>query len=150
MKAPNKTLEPTRDGALSSASRAASFGPACVSSIVRKHPLIMLANFYFEASRPAVVIGALVALGLVIALGFTRRLGLSALWSAFGCGVIAFCVVLCGEGDVILLAYLIVSPPLAAIVGGLAGLISASVMRNWKRPAEHRPEGLQDKSPDAS
>ena len=92
----------------------------------------MLANFYYEASKTAVVLGVVAGLGLVIALGFTRRVVLSAVCSAVGCGLIAFGVCLCGEGDVIALAYLVISVPLAAIVGGLAGLFSAAVMRRRK------------------
>jgi hypothetical protein len=110
----------------------------------------MLANFYYEASKTAVVIGAVAGLGLVIALGFTKRVVLSAVCSAVGCGLIAFCVWACGQGDIVGLFYLVISVPLAAIVGGLAGLISASVMRGTKGPAEHKPKGPEDKLHDAS
>ena len=110
----------------------------------------MLANFYYNFSTTAVVIGVVAGLGLVIALGFTRRLVVSALCSAFGCGSIAFGVVLCGEGDVLALAYLVICVPLAALVGGVTGLISASVMRVTKGPAEHKRNGPQDQLPDAS
>jgi hypothetical protein len=109
----------------------------------------MLANFYYEASQTAVIIGVVGGLALVIALGFTRRLPVSALCSAAGCGLIAFCVWACGRGDIIGLVYLGISVPLAAIVGGLAGLISASVMRGWKGPAEHKPKEPRQKLPDA-
>jgi hypothetical protein len=101
----------------------------------------MLANFYYEASPIAIVIGVLAALGLVIALGFTRRPGVSAACSAVGCGLIAFFACACGQGDVVGLFYLVISVPLAAIVGGFAGLISASIIRDTKRPEKHKPEG---------
>jgi len=52
----------------------------------------MLANFYYEPSTPAVVVGAVLGLVLVILLGFTRRPVLRAWGSAAGCGLIAFCV----------------------------------------------------------
>jgi len=48
-------------------------------------------QFYYEWSKAAVVIGVVAGLGLVIALGLTRRRLLSALCSAVGCGLIAFC-----------------------------------------------------------
>ena len=108
----------------------------------------MLANFYYNFSTTAVVIGVVAGLGLVIALGFIRRLVMSALCSAFGCGLIAFCVVAAGEGDVLGLAYLVICVPLAALVGGVAGLISASVMHGKKKPVEHRPNEPQDELPD--
>ena len=110
--------------------------------------LSMLANFYFEISTTAVVIGVLAGLGLVIALGFTRRLIVSALCSAFGCGLIAFCVVCSGKGDMGL-AYLVIAVPLATLAGGGAGLISASVMRGIKKAVGDKPKESQDELRDA-
>ena len=110
--------------------------------------LSMLANFYYQASPIAVVIGVVVGLGLVIALGFTRRPRTSAWCSAFGCGLIAFCVWACGEGDIVGLFYLVISVPLAAFVGFGAGRISASVMSGRKKPDEHKSNGPQDESRD--
>jgi hypothetical protein len=102
--------------------------------------LSILANFYFEISPLAVGIGVLAGLGLVIALGFTRRLFVSGLCGAFGCGLIAFCVVCSGRGDMGFL-YLVISVPLATLAGGGGGLISASVMRGRKKPDENKPNG---------
>ena len=111
----------------------------------------MLANFSYEFSTKAVIIGVVAGLGLVIALGLTRRPLMSALCSALGCGLIAFCVWACGEGvgEILGLGYLVIFVPLAAIVGGLAGLASAWIMRGGKRPLKSKPNGLQDKLPDA-
>lgn len=109
-----------------------------------EHNLSMLANFYYQVSPLAVVIGVLAGLGLVIALGLTRRPCTSALCSALGFGLIAFCVWASGEGDVVGLFYLVISVPLAALVGGGAGLISASVMRGRTKPDENKPNGPQD------
>jgi hypothetical protein len=110
----------------------------------------MLANFYYEASHTAVVIGAVAALGLVIALGLTKRVVFSTVCGTLGWGLIAFCVWACGHGDVVGLFYLVIAVPLAAIIGGFAGLISASVMRGAQEPAEPKPKEPQDKLPDAS
>ena len=90
----------------------------------------MLANFYYEPSPVAVVLGAVAALGLVIALGFTKRPAVGCVGSAVGCGIIAFVVWACGQGDVIGLAVLVVAVPLAAILGGLAGRLSAVIVRD--------------------
>ena len=109
------------------------------------------------ASRPcgaaiAVIIGVVAGLGLVIALGFTRRPLISALCSALGCGLLAFCVWTCGDGlgEILSPGYLVISVPLAAIGGGLAGLASAWIMRGGKKPLKPKPNGLQDKVPEAS
>ena len=112
----------------------------------------MLANFSYEFSTKAVIIGVVAGLGLVIALGFARRPLMSALCSALGCGLIAICVWACGEGvgEILGLGYLVISVPLAAVVGGLAGLAFASLMRGGTKPLDPGSNGLRDKLPDAS
>jgi hypothetical protein len=110
----------------------------------------MLANFYYEASPIAVILGVAVALGLVIALGFTKRIALSAAGSAVGCGVIAFCVWACGHGDIVGLFYLVIGVPLAATAGGLAGLVSASIIRGKNEARDDKHHGSKDDSADAS
>jgi hypothetical protein len=80
-------------------------------------------------------------------LGFTKRRPVSAACSAAGCGFIAFCVWACGRGDIAGLFYLVISVSLAAIVGGLAGLVFASAMRGRKGLAEEEPTGAQNALP---
>ena len=101
----------------------------------------MLANFYYEPSPVAVVLGAVAALGLVIALGFTKRPAVGCVGSAVGCGIIAFVVWACGQGDVIGLAVLVVAVPLAAILGGLAGRLSAVIVRDRTDRGEGKKDG---------
>ncbi|HNU50223.1 MAG TPA: hypothetical protein PKJ98_04815 [Verrucomicrobiota bacterium] len=108
----------------------------------------MLANFYYESSTTAVVIGALAGLALVIGLGFTRRPILGAVFGALGCGLIACTVWACGEGDVVGLFYLLIAVPLAAICGGAAGVISVSVVRRIRTPSNDRAKGAEEGSDD--
>jgi hypothetical protein len=104
----------------------------------------MLANFYYEASAVAVIVGVVVALGLVIVLGLTKRPGISAVGSGVGCGVIAFCVWACGRGDVVGLFYLVIAVPLAAVGGGLAGLAAASIIRGRNAAKDDKRHGSEN------
>jgi hypothetical protein len=106
----------------------------------------MLANFYYEASPIAVIVGVVVAVGLVVALGLTKRPGLSAAGSGVACGVIAFCVWACGRGDVVGLFYLVIAVPLAAVGGGFAGLVSASAFRGKKEAKDDKQDEPEDDS----
>ena len=98
----------------------------------------MLANFYYEASPIAIIVGVVVAVGLVIALGLTKSPGVSAVWSSVGCALIAFCVWACGDGDIVGLFYLVIAVPLAAIGGGFAGWVAASKMRRKNSSGDGR------------
>ena len=111
--------------------------------------LSMLANFYYEVSHTAVVIGVVAGLGLVIALGFTRRPLLSALCSAVGWGIIAFCVWACGDSDSFIGLLYLGYVPLAALVGFGAGLIFAELMRGLKKPVQPQPNEPQNELRDA-
>jgi len=110
----------------------------------------MIANFYYEASPIAVIVGTATAIGLVVALGFTKRPLLSGVASGGGCGAIAFCVWACGHGDIVGLFYLVIAVLLAAILGGLAGLASAAMVRRRNQVRKGSPDRSKQHATDAS
>lgn len=93
---------------------------------------MMLANFYYEFSPLAVVIGAVLAAALVLVFGLSGHRALSAALSGVGCGVIAFFVLIAGRGDMIGLVYLVIGVPLAALGGAFAGFGAATLFGSAK------------------
>ena len=95
---------------------------------------MILANFSYEFSPLAVLVGLVAAAGLILTLGLTGRRALSATCGGIGCAVIAFLVWMAGRGDIIGLVYLVLVVPLAGLGGAVASALAVSILGRLGQP----------------
>lgn len=111
----------------------------------------MIASFSYQLSAGAALVGLIVALFLTVVIGMSGRVLLSSLLTAAVWGGIAFIVVLCGDGGLLGLGYLVFGVPAAAGLGAVCGGCWSMVMRRtWKASNRATPKEMQKTGRDLS